>query len=471
MIVFSTIQYHRYGLTNDFAGYAQAWYLIGQGHLDPYVTVFRVDFLHNNLDLAMYPLAFLGRVVATPVMLSWAQDVAVVATEAVTLLWIRDLLQSRGASLERLSGRITVTAALILAFNPWSWETIAFSLHFEAFATLFAVAAARDIWRGRHLMLLLWVPLAIGSESLGSLYLLAIGVAAVVSRNLPRRTRLVGLTVLVSGLAGLVAISQLRLVGRSGATFGKAYSYLLPDHSGSVGLPELLSGLVSHLPSAATTVGMHVPYVLGYLIAGGTLGIFTPWGAAAAALIILPNALSGELPFIAFPGAFQSWPAQPFLVFGTVTVLTAWLAHRGDSAPLITPGFRRVTAIVIAGAATLAALQLTTMPRRWMPTAAEAAQLRTIDARIPVGAEVIANQNDIGRFAMNRIAYDYVNWGDLVPMLRRVSVIIVHKIPDRRDKGRLEQLTQHLKGARIIFDGPQYRAYILDAKLGALRLD
>ena len=459
MFLFSWVQYRRYGLTNDFGGYAQAWSLIGHGHLDPYVTVFRVHFLHNNLDLAMYPLALIGRLVDTPVMLSWAQDAAVVATEAVVLAWTRSILEPQRMRLGRLGDASLVVVAGMLAANPWSWETAAFSLHFEAFATFFAVLVARDIWRSRYRLVPLWAVLAIGSESLGSLYLIAVGTAVAASRSLARRDRIAGLALTGSGLIGLVVISSLHLIGRAGTTFNSAYSYLIKGHTGSVGPLTLLAGLVTHLPAALSQLFSHLPYVVGYVVAGGAIGLLTPWGLAAVVVIITPNALSGELPFIAFPGAFQSWPAEPFLVVGSVIALVGYLSRRQPGFRL-TANDRRLMAVVLAPALTLSILELATVPRRWMTTTEVGRELATIDSQIPGDAEVVANQNEIGRFALGRQAYDYVKAGDVVPLTEPTMVVIARKIPDRSGQKMLQDLSDELIGARTIFDGRTFRAYL-----------
>jgi hypothetical protein len=469
MFLFSWVQYQRYGLTNDFGGYAQAWHLIGHGHLDPYVTVFRVHFLHNNLDLAMYPLALIGRIIDTPAMLSWAQDAAVVATEAVVLAWTRSILQLHRSRLGRLGGPALVMVGVLLAANPWSWETAAFSLHFEAFATFFAVLVARDIWQSRYGLLPLWAVLAIGSESLGSLYLIAVGAAAAVSRSLGRRDRVAGLLTATLGVIGLVAVSSLHLIGRGGTTFNSAYAYLLKGHSGSIGPLTLLAGLATHLPSATTQVFHHLPYVVGYVVAGGTIGLFTSWGLAAVLVIIVPNALSGELPFIAFPGAFQSWPAEPFLVVGSVLAFVGYLSRRP-------PGFRlsandrRLLALVLAPALTLSVLEMVTLPKRWMTTSEVGQELATIDSRIPPSAEVVANQNDIGRFALGRTAYDYVKAGDVIPLTEETIVVIARKIPDPSGERIVEDLTTGLTGARTIFEGKTFRAQVWSRPAGVTSL-
>lgn len=468
MFAFSWVQYRRYSLTNDFGGYAQAWSLIGHGHLNPYVSVFRGDFLHNNLDLALYPVAALGRILPYPVMLSWSQDLAVVGTEAVTLFWVGDVLRAQGARLGRFKPVLFMALAVLLAANPWSWETIAFSLHFEAAAAFFAVLAGRDLYRGRYRALLVWVPLAMAAESLGSLYVIVAGAGVLLSRSASRSGRRVAAGVVGAGVAGLVVVSQLGLVGRSGTTTARIYRYLLPGHPPHAGALSVLSGVLAHPGAAASMLASHLPYVAGYVAAAGTLGLGTSFGLVAVAVIIVPNALSSELSFIAFPGAFQSWPAQPFLIVGTTLVLvslTDRLSARADGARTAA-WLRRLLAVMAAPALTLSALELATMPTRWLLPSPAAAQLARIDRTIPNDSEVVADQNIIGRLAQGRVAYDYVHWGDRVPIDRRRLFIVFKRPSTHRDLQAVSRLQAEFPGAALVEVADDWLALVAQAPVG-----
>jgi hypothetical protein len=51
-VAFSTVLYHRDFLAEDFGTYNQAWTLIGQGHLNPYDTIFTgFPFWKADLDV------------------------------------------------------------------------------------------------------------------------------------------------------------------------------------------------------------------------------------------------------------------------------------------------------------------------------------------------------------------------------------------------------------------------------------
>ena len=453
MLAFSTFQYRRYGLTNDFAGYAQAWAAIAQGHLDPWVSVFGVPFLRNNLDLAMYPLALLGRIYPHPIVLSWAHDAAVVATEGVALFWARDVLAGRGGALGRLRDPALVAAGVLLAANPWSWETIALPLHFEPFATLFAVLAGRDLWRGRHARLLVWVPLAMASEALGSLYVVAVGLAGVAAG---RDTRRAGAALVAAGGAGLALVLRLGVVGRGGATLAGTYGYLgVGPHSG---FPGLAAGVITHPGAAAAMVAGHSGYLVGYLVAGGLLGVLSPWGAAAVAVVILPNALSAQPAFIAFPGAFQSWPAEPFLVVGSVLVAIRLAERRTRPAPSAVPRLVRAAGLaVLSGALTLAVADVGTLSSRWVADRRTADQLALVDHRVPAGAEVVAPQDLIGRLATHREAYAFWAPGQRLPVVRSRVVVVLSSGTSPEQAAVASRLARR-PGARTLVAGDRVTA-------------
>ena len=462
MLVFSTVQYRRYGLTTDFAGYAQAWTAIAHGHLDPSVSVFGVPFLRNNLDLAIYPLAPLAWLYPHPVVLSWAHDTAVVATELVALAWARDVLAEKGAVLGRARDPVLLAVAVLLAVNPWSWETIALSLHFEPFAALFAVLAGRDLWRGRNRRLWLWVPLAMGAEALGSLYVLAVGLAAVLAG---RSTRRGGAALVAAGGAGLVAVLGLGLVGRGGATLAGTYGYLgVGTHAGAAGL---MRGVLAHPGAAASMLGSHAGYVLGYVVAGGVLGLASPWGAAAVLLVIVPNALSGQVAFIAFPGAFQSWPAEPFLTVGSVMVLCR-LAER-LRAPAARRALRGGVAAVLTAAVTVALADVSALPGRWVADRHMADQLALVDRRAPAGAEIVAPQDLIGRLAVGRAAYPYYRRGQPLPVVADRVVVVLQPAVSAHQAAVARRL-RNQPGTRILLAGDRITALLVQPPPGVRTL-
>ncbi|HYA68401.1 MAG TPA: hypothetical protein VED63_06690, partial [Acidimicrobiales bacterium] len=130
MLAFSTVQYHRFALTSDFGAYSQAWWKIAHGQLNPWSSVFATPFWKNDAEFALWPLSQLFWVYPHAAVLLWIQDLAVAATELVTLAWVIDVLDG---SRERLSTAscvvLAVGAAAVMVADPWAYQTIGFDVH------------------------------------------------------------------------------------------------------------------------------------------------------------------------------------------------------------------------------------------------------------------------------------------------------------------------------------------------------
>jgi hypothetical protein len=141
--------YHRFALTQDFASYYQAWFLIVHGHFSPYDSIFGMPFLKSHFELLLWPLSLIYWLYPHGVTLLWLQDLAMVGAEIVALLWALDAMD-RHPDLG-LPPRVVASAGMValLVLNPWFYRSAAFDFHLEAFATLFAVLAARNMYGGR----------------------------------------------------------------------------------------------------------------------------------------------------------------------------------------------------------------------------------------------------------------------------------------------------------------------------------
>ena len=380
--------------TRDFATYAQAWSAIGHGALDPRSSIVGVPFWQNNAEFAMWPLALLYHLYPHPVTLLWVQDLAVVATELVTFRWISQVVARHDSEFSsRARATIGVVAVLALVANPWVYETIAFDFHFEALAALFAVLVARDVWTGRSGRLRWWVPLALACDAFGGVYLVGVGISAMLAG---RRTRRTGALLAAGGGAWLVLLSTVGGLGVGGSGLKAAYGYLVGPHQGRIGPLDIVTGVLTHPGSVAHAVASHVPVVLGLLVAVGLIGLFSSWGIGMATVVLLPNVLDGSGLFLRYAASFQSWPALPFVLVGSVMVVLR-LRQRGQwgrkaAAALAT------TWVAIAGV--LAAVVIPTVLPNWVAVdPAAAAVLARAQLAIAPGAEVIASQGIVGRFA------------------------------------------------------------------------
>ncbi|HEY7947875.1 MAG TPA: DUF2079 domain-containing protein [Acidimicrobiales bacterium] len=423
MLVFSTVQYNRYALTIDFANYSQAWWSIAHGHLNPFIAGFGVPFWKNNAEFAMWPLALLDRVYPHPIVLLWLQDVAVVITEMVAFGWIVQVIEkARTRVPNRISRRAGVGlglgAAVVLVAEPWVYETVAFDFHFEAFAALFVLLVGYDLWAGRNRRLWYWVPLALISSALAGVYLVGVGISGVLAGPGTRRR---GAVIGAVGLAWVAALSAVGGVGAGGKTFSASYGYLLGSHHGSSGPLTVIGGALGHPGAVADMAASHWSVVLSFLVVLGLIGVLSPWGCGMAVVVLVPNVLDGSGTFIRYGASFQSWPAMPFVLVGSVTVLVRLLEGGAMARRLAAVGLALWGTLL----ATFALIALPTLPRAWLwvdrPAAAELAR---IEPEIPPNAEVVVSLPVMGRFAQRSSIYGFLKDDETVPVNRRQVVFV-----------------------------------------------
>ena len=432
MLVFSTTQYSRYALTEDFANYSQAWWAIAHGHLDPFVTGFANNrggpFWRDNAEFVLYPLALLYYIDPHPIVLLWAQDLVVVVTNLVTLRWIVSVLEgARGRTAQRAGPWLALGALAVLVVNPWAYETIAFDFHFEPVAALFCVLVGYSLWAGKTRRLWWLVPLALISHVLAGIYLVGIGLSAMVAG---RRTRRPGAVVAAVGLAWVVIFTAVGAAGDDGHYVGASYGYLTGAHSGRVELWDVVVGAIGHPGAVLHVAGSHWAVVLIVLLIGGAVGVVSPWGFGMALVVLVPNMLDGSGVFIRFSTAFQSWPAMPFILVGSVMVLLRIL-EKSEAGRRIIVVLVSIWMVVLGEIAFVA---LPSIPRGWLSVdAGTAAALARIEPAIPAGAEVVSTGAVIGRFGERDAVYGFLTADETIAVTAPRGRLHFHP---RRDLGR-----------------------------------
>ena len=403
LLAFSTVEYHRYALSVGFGTYTQAWTAIAHGHLDPYSTLIGKSFWRNDSEFMVWPLAALYHVYPHPVDLLWVQDVAVVLTELVTFGWALEVVTRRQRPLPgRVGPALALGALVALIAGPFAYQTIAYDFHSEVLSALFLVLAGRALWAGRTRQLWWWAPLALATSGLAGLYVIGVGVSGVLSGGRSRRT---GGVLVVAGLAWMVTVS---LIG--GNQFGYShslaewYGYLLGPHRGPVRSFDVLTGALTHPFTALHMILSRWVYILVFLLPVGLVGIASSWGWPVAAVVIVPSALNANVAFISPHASFQTWPALPFVLVGSVMVL-ARLAEgslRSRRVAGIAAASWAVSLIVLTG------VFVPDVPRHWLAVGAPTAgQLARVDARTPADTEVISSWGVVGRFGVRRDVFAY----------------------------------------------------------------
>jgi uncharacterized membrane protein len=419
MVVFSSTQYSRFTLTNDFAEYSQAWWAIAHGNLNPYIGSLGVPFWKNNAEFVMWPLALLSYIDPHPVMLLWVQDLAAVATEAVAFNWIRKVIERDGVRLPKGAGpMLAVGTAVVLVADPWVYETVAFDFHLEAIAALFILLAAYDLWSGRSRRLWLWVALALISTGLSGFLLVGVGISGVLAG---RGTRRLGVLIAAVGAAWFLVMSAVGGIGLGGQTLGHSYGYLVGPHHGRIGALEVVVGALGHPGAVVHTIGANWVVIVSFLVVFGVIGVVTPWGLGMGLVVLVPVLLDNGGGLARDGAAFQSWPALPFVLIGSVMVVVR-LLQKGARA-------RRIAVVTLtlwaSFLAPLAYVALSDLPRAWLWTSpAAAAELARIEPEIPADAEVIVSYPVMGRFAERSSLYGFYSDHQTIPVNRR-SVVFV----------------------------------------------
>ena len=420
----SIVGYRRFTLGIDFAIFSQAWTQIGTGHLDPMSTLHGVPFLKNHFELIMWPLALLHPIVHSPFVLLVIQDVALVGTEVVAFLWVVAMLR-RSTLTTSWVAAVAGGAALLLLVDPGVYATVVEDFHFEALSMFFVVFAAFDLWSGRTRRMWVWVVLCLLCEDVSGIYVLALGLSGICLRD----TRRQGVALAAVGFGWVALVSLLGL--NAGTNISTAYAYLadrsvLP--SGAAGLWLVAQGLVLHPGRAVHVAVPRAGAAARYVMYGGGVGVFTPWGFFMALVVLGTSILQSNGIFIGLP--FQNVVVVPFVLFGSAWLIV-WSVQRAS-----TPG-RNAMAVAIAVLALL--IGLGSSAQR-LPTALEvnashgfvpgptAAALSQALARTPSDAEVVAPVPTVGRFGQRRYVYLLVDQPGVrsspVPV-RSGSVVVV----------------------------------------------
>jgi uncharacterized membrane protein len=436
LVIYSTFLFHRFDLTDDFATYAQAWWSIGHGHINPVDTIQTPSypFWQSHFELALWPVAWVGRIWPNAVQLLWLQDAAIAATEWLAFSWAAAVISERGF---RAGRALTVAALAFLVVNPWWFLTASFDVHFETLGLPLALWSAYSLWRGRPRTALLTAAVALLFGDVVAVTVLCVGIAGLLSPTVRRRCPLGIPLAMVAG-----AVAWLALIAALGANRG---SGLVTNYGYLVGAaPTASSGwvvtrLAIHPGHALRTLGHRLPQMARVVASAGLLGVLTPWGLLVALGTLVPSALNQNRLFLSPTIAFQTVAVVPFVFVGTVIVLVHVAGgrsprRRGGEAPGHTapvPGWRAPAALGLAAA--VCALSLVqnlplyaTVPTDWWKVdAGAAASLRGALPSVPPDAQVIASQGVIGRFGTRTYVYPLLAAPQRFPVRRRQVVIVV----------------------------------------------
>jgi hypothetical protein len=418
----SSVLTHHFALTWDFAAYEQAASLIGHGHLDPYSTVLSTSFVRNDYEFLIWLVAPLQRLWPHPMTLKVLQALALVAAEAVALDWMSDIAAVRVKHDRKVAAAVSLVAlgTLLLVVNPWILWTVSFDVHMEPFLTLFVLAAARDLFRGRR-RVWLWIACALICGAASVAYIGALGISAALNGRRWWRQGVAMLVIAVVWTLGLEAV-----IGPNTNGLG-VYAYIL-DGNALEAPKHVTGGMV--ISSALKYPGrdLHVLWgnalnIWGSLSPVGLIGVFWLPLTIPIAGVTLLSGFTASVDGFSAPG-FQNVALEVFVALGTVALCSALAGRFSGRQRWVLPS---VMAIVAVNAAVWAAIWLPQTGIRWTPNNSSKASetLANLRDRIKPGDEVVAENGVAGAFAEDRESLFTIKVATLsVPVrARRVWVI------------------------------------------------
>ena len=414
LIVRSQHQYAHFNESIDFAIFHQAWHQIAHGDLNPENTLFGYPYWRGHLEVIMWPLALLWWLHGSGVTLLWIQDLAMVAAEVVTYLWVLEAVARRPGRRGLPSWTLAVGALVLLLANPWIYSSLTQDFHFEALATLFVVAAARQLWKGRLLSGWILIAAAFLTGDVAGTYAAGVGLSLLL---VGRPSRRVGAAVMVAGVGWTVFIAAI------GANMGSAfpwYAYLAGRPTlqpGVAGVLAVAGGILRHPSRPLRALRAQRRPIYENLAPAGVLGLLNPLAAGIMVVVLVENGLNSNVGFIR-PG-YQNLPVYLFGALGTVVGIE-WLARRR--------GLKIIAALLglfLLGNAVWFTYRHSPSHLTYKTDGEVAAELKSASSRIAPDAEVIATFGVLGPFAGRRYIYPLAAPGASIPLRARTVVVVI----------------------------------------------
>jgi hypothetical protein len=435
LLIYSGFLFHRFDLTDDFATYSQAWWLIGHGHLNPVDTIQvpNYPFWQSHFELAMWPMALVGRLWPDPLQLLWLQDAAIVATEWIAMLWVAAICASR---LPRFRSSVAMAALAVLVLNPWWYLAASFDVHFEVLGLPLVLWSGYSLWRGRTRSALIVGLAALAFGDVVSISMLCVAIAAALSWRV-RRTSGWRPPAVLGGAAAAWLVAITLLGGNKGSGLVANYGYLVGARPTATST-FVIERLVVHPWHAIRILADRRAAIGRVLGSAGFIGILSPWGVVIAAGTLGPVALNANLGFLSPTIAFQTIVVIPFVLVGSVLILVGMAtgAERTPPPPPRLPlpqEFRKRSIVALGLGICLSVLAITQNASLfgtirtdwWKVDAPTAAVLRRVLPSIPANAEVIASQGVIGRFGNRPNVFPYLASPQVFPVRSTVVVFVI----------------------------------------------
>lgn len=431
-LAWSTILYHRFAETRDFAVYHQAWYLIAHGNMYPFDTAWGHPFARGDSEYGMWLIAPLYWIWPHDVVLLWVQDICIVWAEAVAFTWMCEIAERRNG--DQYASWLAITGLMLFIVNPWIWWSVSFDFHVEALAMPFIVMLTRDLVKGKR-RCWIWAILTIAIGAQTAIYVAAAGLSGILAGQRSRSTGalMAGLGIGYSVLIALLHVNQ-------GATIVGKYGYLAALPPGvTPSLLDMGKGIVLHPLRAPEALWAKHVNLLANLMPAGLVGV--------ADILILPLIIVAVLENFLVPGTsfsapiFQNLAIYVLLPVGTVGML-CWLARRHRRTAMLLAG------VIVAQCLGWAIVWGPRTSQQWLRvTGSDAATLAVIKSRIPDSAEVIGSQGIVGDFSDRAVVYALFGRGGIPVSRNDVWFVIAPEVGiERRSTAEEMGLIGELSG-------------------------
>ncbi|HXZ83647.1 MAG TPA: DUF2079 domain-containing protein [Acidimicrobiales bacterium] len=376
MVSWNALEFNRFVQTWDFAAFYHAWYVILHGDLT-------YPSWRGEGVFITWPLSLVSLVNSSPMTLLVIQDVATVGAELVAFYWFTEIAWKQ----DTISpSSLSFLGLFLLVADPWIYWSVSWDYHSEAVGTLFAILAARALFRNRK-QAWIWIVLTFLSGVITAAFIFGIGVSRILKRG---KGWYLGV---VACLSSVGWISLLAHFGVGGAAFAT-----------SIGRGFVVSGAFAHSPASVvsdyvrelTSILKNVWFNRGDVLAnlaptGFVSALATPAIGVVAQVLAVTDSQTGTA---IVPPSHNDVFVYVIVPIGAVVALI-WLARRFGP---------RVTRVLMA----LMALNVTAWSIVWLPhlatqwlgdmSSSSAAVVRRAEARIPANADVLVSQGIMGDF-------------------------------------------------------------------------
>lgn len=441
----STVVVDSYSLSWDFAINLQAVYQMSLFHWAAHLSTFRhgVSFYQIHGVFMEFFLGMIYRLWASPLVLLWAQDVFIVAAQLMVFLLMVDFLarqeHRRGAA---HSGILAGIGLALLVLDPWILWTVSFDYHSEPIGLFMVLLAARSLLKGQKRgFLFAFFTLLTGDVA--TTYLVGAGISlTLVAKRYWRQ----GATIAAGGIAMTLLLAHFHFDKGSPVA---AFNYLIGPH----GIPntvkpspiKLLTSLLERPWRPLHVLWSRHVDIVANISAPGLIGYFTPWTFAIPTFSLVLNALPFAHKNEFIVPFFQSLPDYVIVPLGTVMWLSFLTSQPSKRWRQVGWG---LAVLVMVNALGWAVFWDGTTKQHWLPVKpAAAAELRTIQAAIPLNDEVICSQGVMGLMANRPWIYP-LNNGRIFPQMSPTGVTWVVIAPEQgieiQSSISAQQLITHL---------------------------